>query len=534
MGNNIVLIGFMGAGKTTVGRRLAAVLNRPFIDVDQMIEADASRSIGDIFRADGEAAFRAMEADAVRRASGAKNAIIAVGGGAIVNRDNMEALRRSGTLVWLRVPLEDMTARAALEGGRPLLQDAEAAAALYEERLPLYSLADIIVDADGLGPDETAKAVKERLEGGPDDEQRETVHVDLGERSYDVHVGAGVLDRAGQLCEAAGLSKRGLLITNPTVGRLYGSALLRTLARSGLRVPKVDIPDGEQYKCSATLHTIYEAALSHRLERSGAFFALGGGVVGDVAGFAAASYLRGVDFVQVPTTLLAQVDSSVGGKTGINLDEGKNLVGAFHQPRLVLADVSTLQTLPERQLQAGFAEVIKYGAIADGPLFDFLAARRLRLAEQHTGAITKVVARSCAIKADIVKQDERETAGVRELLNFGHTVGHALEVLGGYTRWLHGEAVAIGMVTAAFLSVRAGTLSEADAGRLINLIGDFGLPVSPGEVDTEQLLAALRLDKKVRRNRPRFVLLRGIGAAYVTDEVEDEWVKEAIEKQQQL
>lgn len=533
MAKNIVLIGFMGAGKTTVGRLLAEALNRPFIDVDRIIQSDASRSILDIFRTNGEAVFRVLEADAVQRVAEKRGAVIAVGGGAVTNPASVRALRRSGVLVWLRVPLAEMRKRAAVEGGRPLLTDEASVDALYEGRVPLYSLADVIVDADGLSPEATATAVRQRLDATTSADT-EVVRVDLEERSYDVHVGAGLLERAGVLCEQVGLSERGLLITNPHVGALYCGTVVRSLARSGLRVPKVEIPDGEQHKSSSTLALIYEAALTYKLERGSAFFALGGGVVGDVAGFAAATYLRGVDFVQVPTTLLAQVDSSVGGKTGINLDRGKNLVGAFHQPRLVIADVGTLQTLPRRELTAGFAEVIKYGAIADEPLFAYLEDRCAQLQANDPRAVARVVARSCAIKARIVKQDERETEGVRELLNFGHTVGHGLEVLGGYTDWLHGEAVAIGMVTAALISKRAGTLSEAEADRLIALIRNIGLPVSPGPVDMERLQAALSLDKKVRRSKPRFVLLRGIGASFVSDEVVDEWVQEAILEQQQL
>ena len=250
------------------------------------------------------------------------------------------------------------------------------------------------------------------------------------------------------------LSSKGLLITNETVGSLYGGLVQRSLSLAGLRVPRVDIPDGEQYKTLETAQRVYRAAVGHRLDRRSFFIALGGGVVGDLAGFAAATFLRGVALIQVPTTLLAQVDAAVGGKVGVNLDEGKNLVGAFHQPRIVIADVDTLRTLPKRQLAAGLAEVIKYGVIGDPDLLQFVEDRLDRLAAGDRAALLRIVARSCEIKAAVVAEDERETEGVRECLNFGHTIGHALEAAFGYEGMLHGEAVAAGMVAAAMLSAR--------------------------------------------------------------------------------
>lgn len=549
MGNHVVLIGFMGVGKTTVGRVLAELLRRPFIDLDHLIESTTASTIAEIFAREGEAGFRAREAEAVRRAVGGKPAVIAAGGGTVTTRQNVHALRRAGELVWLRAPFAEMIQRATREGGRPLLRAGVDLRALYESRVPTYSLADLIVDVGEGAPEDAAWMIRRRLSPRfvePDREAEEShgdagaeaeteiVRVDLNERAYDVHVGAGLLAESGALSSQVGLGEAGLLVTNGRVGELYASRVVRSLSKSGLRVPRVDIPDGEEHKNHDSLSAIYDAALKYRLGRDGVFYALGGGVVGDAAGFAAATYLRGVDFVQIPTTLLAQVDSSVGGKTAVNVPQGKNLIGAFHQPRLVLADVDTLQTLPKREMAAGLAEVIKYAAIRDEPFFDYLNDRRTRLDAKDAAALTKIVARSCENKAAIVKQDERETGGVRELLNFGHTVGHALEAIGEYTRWLHGEAVAIGMVTAALLSRRFGGLSDEDVQRLIDLLRACHLPVAPGPVDLDALLAALRLDKKVRQGRPRFVLLRSLGSAFISDEVTDEWVKEAIREQQTL
>lgn len=542
---HIVLVGFMGAGKSTVGQLLARRLERPFIDVDRLIESMSSSTIADIFSRRGEAAFRMLESEAIEKAVSGEPAVIAVGGGALARRDNVAALRRRGELVWLKAPFAEMVERASREGGRPLLGDD--AERLYRSRKPTYALADVTVEVGGLTPEAAAGLVAARFAEGRHERAEEpgggehrsgvepvVVPVDLGERSYNVHVGPGLMHFCGELCAEVGVPEAGLLVTNANVGGLYAAATARALSKAGFRVPRVDVEDGERHKNMATLSRIYDGALQFKLGRDSAFYALGGGVVGDVTGFAAATYMRGVDYVQLPTTLLAQVDSSVGGKTGINLPQGKNLVGSFYQPRLVVADVDALATLPGRELAAGMAEVIKYGAIGDEPLFGFLEDRRDRLQSLDRQALTTVVARSCENKARIVAADEHETGGLRELLNFGHTVGHALEALGGYTRWLHGEAVAMGMVTAALLSRTIGGLGDDDVERLVALLRANGLPVSPGPVDVDELLVAVRRDKKVRQGKLRFVLLRDIGSAFVSHEVTDDCIREAIREQQTL
>ena len=523
----------MGAGKTTVGRRLAARLGRPFVDLDAVVEQAAGMSIPDIFAREGEAGFRQRESDAIRAVVQGNGQVIATGGGAVMRRENLSALRAAGTLVWLRAPLEEMLARARAEGSRPLLAADDAAVARrYQERVPVYSLADVVVEA-AAAPDEVAERVLAQLAGAPSPVPA-VVDVPAGAGGYPVYVGVGLLDEAGELVRQVGLSGRCLVVTNPTVGALYGAKLSSGLAAAGLAVHQVEIPDGEAYKTLASAERIYRTAVGARLERRDFFAALGGGVVGDVAGFAAATYLRGVAFVQVPTTLLAQVDASVGGKVGVNLPEGKNLVGAFHQPRLVLADVDTLRTLPDRELVAGMAEVIKYGAIADPHLFDFLEDRLEALLTRRLSLLERIVARSCEIKARVVAADERETQGIREVLNFGHTIGHAIEAVTGYERYLHGEAVAIGMVSAALLSQRLGKLSAAEVARLVELVRRAGLPTAPPPLDPQELLAVMQRDKKVRGGRLRFVLLDGLGRAFVTDEVPTEWITEVLAEQRAL
>jgi 3-dehydroquinate synthase len=338
------------------------------------------------------------------------------------------------------------------------------------------------------------------------------IRVALQERSYSIHVGSDLLAEAGELVAALGRLGSILLVTNPTVRALYGDVVVTALAAAGRAAPAVvEIPDGEQYKTVATLERIYDAALDAGVDRSSVVVALGGGVVGDVAGFAAATLLRGVRLVMVPTTLLAQVDSSVGGKTGVNRPQGKNLVGAFHQPSLVVADTKTLATLSDREYGAGLAEVVKYGVTLDEALFELLERRSGEILARDPELLAEIVARSARLKADVVERDERE-GGLRRILNFGHTVGHALEQVTGYTRYLHGEAVAIGMVAAAELSQRIGTCGEDVVPRLVRLLDRLGLQASlPGDVDLDAVARAVALDKKVERGRVAFIVLDGVG-----------------------
>jgi 3-dehydroquinate synthase len=306
-----------------------------------------------------------------------------------------------------------------------------------------------------------------------------------------------------------------LVVTNPVVAGLYGEAVKRSLAEAGFQVGEAQIPDGEEYKTLATVAGLYDAAFTGGLERGDAVLALGGGVVGDIAGFLAATYMRGVPFVQVPTTLLAQVDSSVGGKVGVNHPGGKNLIGAFYQPRFVLIDPDTLATLPSREVRAGLAEVIKYGVISDAGFFSWLEANIDRLLNLEPAALEHAIAASCRIKAAVVSADETET-GLRAILNFGHTVGHALEAVTGYQRFVHGEAVAIGMVAAARLAVRLGYFEPPGAERITGLVLRAGLPAEvPAGVVPGALLEAMRRDKKVVANRLTFVLPEAIGRVRV-------------------
>jgi 3-dehydroquinate synthase len=347
------------------------------------------------------------------------------------------------------------------------------------------------------------------------------ITVELGERRYPIVIGRNLLGGGFDLGEYLA-GNDCLIVSNTTVAPLYGDKLAACLA--GASVESIDLPDGEAFKTIATMSSILDKLVSSKANRDTTVIALGGGVVGDITGFAAACYMRGVAFIQVPTTLLAQVDSSVGGKTGVNHPLGKNLVGAFHQPKIVLIDTGTLNTLPDRELKAGLAEVIKHGAIADIEFFGWLERNMPALLDKDADALAHAVQRSCEIKAEVVAGDERE-GGRRAILNFGHTFGHAIEHCQGYGEWLHGEAVAAGMVMAAELS----GLNDSDRGRLRGLIEGAGLPGGPPAIGAAAMLAAMGMDKKVLQKQKRFVLLDGLGQARVVTDVDELRLQQVLE-----
>jgi 3-dehydroquinate synthase len=352
----------------------------------------------------------------------------------------------------------------------------------------------------------------------------ESLRVELGSRAYPIHIGAGLLGRAELYRPHLGAGAA-VIVTNDVVGPLYAGTIRQALA--GVKTVEIVVPDGERAKAWDTLEKVFDALLAARCGRDTLIVALGGGVVGDLAGFAAAIYQRGVPFVQVPTTLLAQVDSAVGGKTAINHARGKNMLGAFHQPLAVVSDVSTLDTLPDRELRAGLAEVIKHGLALDPAFAEWLEGNIERLLERKRDALVYAVRRCCELKARIVAEDERES-GVRALLNFGHTFGHAIEAGTGYGSWLHGEAIAAGMVMAAELSKDLGLIGAADVARVRNLLQKAGLPTSGPALAPDELMDRMALDKKASQGRLRFVLLESIGQGVLRGGIDDARVREAI------
>lgn len=522
----IVLIGFMGTGKTSVGRALSRKLGYRFIDTDVLIEERENMPISLIFKKKGEDYFRKIEHDTVEEVSRSNNIVIATGGGVIKNGKNMENLGRKGVIIWLKAESDIILKRVMTEGGkRPLLDVEEPLKEinkLLTERLPLYRQADVSVDTNYITSEEAAQEIIEML--GLDSR---IITVDLKERSYDILIGSKTLSRLGLRLKEFRTS-RVAIITNKTVFPLYRDIVLRSLSEHDISPEIVLLPDGEEYKDFTWTYHIHGKLLESRFDRNSLLIALGGGVIGDITGFVASTYMRGIRYVQVPTTLLSQVDSSVGGKTGVNHPLGKNMIGTFYQPSLVHIDIDTLRTLPKGEFSAGIAEVIKYGIISDSDLFEYLENNHEDIVSLGD-SIVHVIRRSCEIKADIVSKDERES-GLRAILNYGHTVGHAVEAVTDYKRFLHGEAVAIGMYATACIAVRMGLLKEKYAESIRRLLDLYKLPVSvPKDISPIDIIAAMELDKKVRDGKIRFILPEAIGKVRIEENVDRDMLKEVIQ-----
>jgi shikimate kinase / 3-dehydroquinate synthase len=534
-GRSVVLVGMMGAGKTSVGKRLAAKLGLPFVDADAEIEAGAQLTIPEIFERFGETYFREGERKVIARLLTSGPMVLATGGGAFMNATTRENIARHGVSIWLKPSFDILLARVRKKSNRPLLKTAnpeETLRRLLEERSPIYALADFTIESLDAAHDSVVEAILQRLHAPPGNDDRalsqarRRVDVPLGARTYSILIGPGLLDDAGAEIARIASGVNCAVVTDARVAPLYLDRLVASLDQVGLRSTSIVCPPGEGAKSYSEFARVADALIEARIERRDIVIALGGGVVGDLAGFCAASLRRGVRLVQIPTTLLAQVDSSVGGKTGINSRHGKNLIGAFHQPSLVLADTTCLNSLSERDFRAGFAEVAKYGLIGDRGFFEFLESKWRDLFAGGP-ARAEAIAISCAAKARVVAADETEQ-GERALLNLGHTFGHALEKLTDYdpARLVHGEGVAIGMALAFRFSRDLGLCSGQDATRVEAHLKAVGLPTRIGDIpgfeaDSGSLLAAMRQDKKVERGKLTFILVRGIGESFVARDVEE-------------
>lgn len=537
-GRSIVLTGLMGAGKTSIGRRLAARLGLPFVDADAEIEAAAGSTIPELFERYGERAFRDGERRVVRRVLAGEPVVLATGGGAFLDPETRRAVREAAVSVWLRCPLETLVRRVAARNNRPLLAGGNAAEVLRQliaVRHPIYAEADLAIDCGDEGADATtAHVLAALLSWRPP--RRLAVMTSGG--GYDVLIGPGLLTRAGALLGPVLPQRRAVIVTDETVARLHLATVRAALAETAVETNEIIVAPGERSKSLASYATLVEQLLAFGIERHTTVIALGGGVIGDLAGFAAATALRGLPFVQMPTTLLAQVDSSVGGKTGVNTTRGKNLVGAFHQPRLVLADVATLESLPPRELRAGYAEVVKAGLIGDAGFFAWCEQHGAPLLAGNRELLAEAILRAAAFKAQVVGADEREEkpSDGRALLNLGHTFAHALERETGYSdALLHGEAVAVGLGLGFRLSARLGVAREEDAARVIAHLAAVGLPSELAMLNrrfsASALLGHMQGDKKVRDGRLTFVLARGIGHAYTSREVAGDAVRDLLESE---
>ena len=524
MMDNIILIGFATTGKTQVGRLVANRLGWGFLDTDDEIVRKEGKTIPEIFNQDGEAHFRRLERNILVNACQQEKNVIATGGGAVLDPQNRQLILRKGMVICLDAEpttiyerLLGDTQDATSPNIRPLLAVADPLKRIEElkaQRQPYYAIAHLTITTDDFPVEAVAEEV---LKGWRHWSQQGDVcltpaaEVKTDRGSCPIFVGWGCLGKLGNMMRQAGLAHRAMLISDDTVLSRYGERAMLSLKTEGFDPCALGVPPGETTKSIENAVKIYDFLVEHRVERDDAIVALGGGVVGDLTGFVAATFLRGLPWVAVPTSLVAMVDASIGGKVAVNHPQGKNLIGAFHQPSMVLADVQALTTLTHRELISGWAEVIKHGIIQDTGLFSFLEENAKKLLALEPEATTEAVARSARVKARVVSEDEKETSGKRMLLNYGHTIGHALEAATGYGQFLHGEAVAIGMVGVARLSQRLGLVGEDVVNRQQQLLQRFGLPLSAPGVKMELVLKAMELDKKTREGAIHWVLLRDIG-----------------------
>lgn len=501
----IVLVGFMGAGKSTIGTSLAARLGERFIDTDSLIAEREGMPIAQIFASEGEGHFRSIERDVVLDVLAREEGVVALGGGAVTNPEVRAVLQGFDT-VYLSVGLDEALRRLAGDTTRPLLERSDELATIYQYRRSLYEeVATITVATDGRSVSECADEIIRAL-GTPVD-SFDVVRVDLGPRSYDVAVGSGAVDHVGDMLPASLEPERAFVVTHASLGDV-AARVEASLSARGVGVVMKTIPEGETAKSVDTAVRLWDAMAEAELHRGDVVIGVGGGVVTDVTGFVASTYNRGLPSVLVPTTLLAQVDAAIGGKTGVDLTAGKNLVGTFHQPSLVVSDIDVLRALPDEELRSGLAEVIKAGLIADPSLVDLVQEHADDIFARDAATLRDVVVRSIEIKADVVARDETEQ-GDRAWLNYGHTFAHAIEVIASYQGIRHGEAVAVGMMAAAYLSNELGRLPDADVERHRRVLTAVGLPVTM-RLSLDQLERAWVVDKKYRRG-VKFVVLDGLG-----------------------
>ncbi len=544
--SNIALIGFSATGKSVIARKVAEHLNWGFVDTDDEIVRLSGKSISDIFEQEGEQRFRQLERKALTQACRNEKVVIATGGGAIVDARNQKLLCEASTVICLEARPETIhqrlladalyssnpVVRPLLAGGNPL----EHIRRLKASRQLYYAIADWTVHTDKLTLQEVSQEAirgwRYVSRGGGEQQSPEAdlaCEVQTTSGRCPVYIGWGSLGKLGEKMKQVGLSGATYVISDETVFSAYGAQVKKALESEGFQVTSFTVPPGEATKNIEQAIKIYDFLVAHHVERNDVIVAVGGGMVGDLAGFVAATFLRGLPWLQVPTSLVAMADASIGGKVAVDHPQGKNLIGAFYQPRLVLADVRTLTSLPQRELISGWTEVIKHGLILDAEFFGLLEDNVEELLRLTPEVTCKAIARSASIKAQVVTEDERET-GKRIVLNYGHTVAHGLEAAGNYQRFLHGEAVAIGMMAAAKLSQRLGFLSRNLVERQEALLERFGLPTRCRGVNLTDVLAAMELDKKVRGKAIQWVLLENIGKVVVHSDVPGKEVSNVLKE----
>lgn len=501
----------MGTGKTTIGKILAKELGYSFFDTDSIIEEEAGITIKEIFNQYGEARFREMEKAAVAWVSSHTSSVIATGGGVVLDPNNIKALSANGYIICLKSDPEAIHSRVSLNNERPLLIGEDQKKLIVERmeaRNSLYN-GDLNLDTSDLTPSDASLRI---LSFVSCNNKLDEMKLSLPTGSYKIIVGQNILNKLPESLQSNVAADKYLIVTSENIVELWGRKIKNILLDAGFKVDLTSIPDGENYKTFESVMSIHSSAIDFGLTRESAIIAVGGGVIGDMAGFVASTYMRGIKVVQIPTTLLSQVDSSIGGKTGINHPSGKNMIGTFYQPSLVFSDSATLTTLPKVELINGLAEVIKYGVILDKDLFSYLEENINEIISLNQNSLSRVVLTCSNLKRQVVENDEKES-GLRALLNYGHTIGHGIETATNYSSFKHGEAISVGMDLAAGIAVKLGIMKASDRTRQRNLLLKAHLPISFYNIDISKILDAIMHDKKNTENSINFVLPTEIGAA---------------------
>lgn len=538
---NIALTGIMGAGKSSVGSKLAKYLRRKFIDLDSYIEKQEGRTVKEIFESEGEAYFRMLEKRALNEVFSNNNLVVALGGGSIVDPANRDLIRKRAKLITLLADIETISQRVEHKTHRPLLkgmEQQETLTKLWEARKEAYMDTDLQICTQNKSVDALAKIIISELGLDEIAYGRLNVEIPRSPHSYDILFDDLVKINLKKL----NIGKKILILSQSGVPEQYLNRL-KSVLNSHYEVHSLVLEDGEKNKDFFNYQIIVQNLLSHKFERKDTLIALGGGVVGDMGGFAASTYFRGINYVQIPTTLLSMIDSSVGGKTGINVPEGKNLVGSFYQPNLVFIDVAHLETLPEKEFKSGLGELIKYAILGyqwdslivdeDDSFFNFIDRHHKAILERDPEILTKIIKHCLIIKTNIVVNDERES-GIRMHLNLGHTFGHAIEEVTNYKRYSHGEAVAIGIICSCYLAEQIDIFSPILTNKIIELMKSFGMDYQlPEDIDINELLASMKHDKKVEQGQLKFILPRErIGSVSTIKDIAPKLVKKALKRNQ--
>ncbi|MQF70287.1 3-dehydroquinate synthase [SAR202 cluster bacterium AD-804-J14_MRT_500m] len=544
-GRYIILTGFSGTGKSVIGFKVADFLGWEFIDTDLEIVRKTGKDINAIFKEDGETVFRRLEREVLSKAFNGANRVIATGGGVMVDPANRSKVLQEGLVVCLEATPEIICRRLDVDHSsqnpeiRPLLSDSDGLdqiRILKSSRQSCYGHSHWTVQTDLLSEDQVTSEVlrawnllQPKIYATLSTDPLLATTVSHSSGKYPILVGWGILEQLGDRLTESGIDGPVFVVTDSNVFPIYGRQAQRALQRSGIEAHFYVIPPGEESKTLSMASEIYQFLVHRRAERRNTIIAIGGGVVGDLAGFVAATFLRGLKFIQVPTSMAAMVDASIGGKTAVNLPQAKNMIGAFYQPQMVLADIKTLTTLGKRELSEGWAEAIKHGFILDADLVTIFEQNAEQLMNLDRDISAEVIRRSMMIKAEVVSHDERETLGRRILLNYGHTIGHALEASTSYDTYMHGEGVSVGMMGAAEISRRMGLIGADDVSRQRDLLARFNLPVRPTDMDIETLVSAMSLDKKTVGGTVRWVLLDKIGQAISSRDVPPKIVHDVLQ-----